>query len=270
MRELLIRSIVGFAWLGLLALPAGADEPSSVLPMALPVVKANPGAAKRVLIVTGLDYPGHKWRATTPVLTAALAQDERLEISVVEDARFLGSPELARFDAIVLHYQNHQIPAPEGALANLKQVVEAGKGLVLVHFACGAFIDWGPRLVAPDFGLIAGRVWNPKLRGHDPRGPFQVRIVDRSHPITAGLADFETDDELYTCLEGSVPIQVLAAATSKVDGKDYPIAFVLQPGKGRTFHCVLGHDPKALEFPAVGQLFIRGTAWAVGLLPQAP
>ena len=164
----------------------------------------------------------------------------------------------------MLHYQNHNVAPPEGALANLKRVVEGGRGLVLVHFACGAFIDWPTKTVASDFGVIAGRVWNPKLRGHDPRGPFRVRISDATHPITIGLSDFDTEDELYTCLDGTAPIQVLAAATSKVDQKEYPMAFVLTPGKGRTFHCVLGHDVKALN-GAVGALYRRGTAWAAGL-----
>jgi len=232
-----------------------------------PEVRANAGAQKKILIVTGCDYPGHKWQLTTPALTAALAKDKRLEISVVEDANFLGAPELKNYDAVVLHYQNHEIPAPGPAsLANFRQFVEGGHGLVMVHFSCGAFIDWTTKIVSRDFLPIAGRVWNPKLRGHDPRGPFNVRITDPAHPIAAGLKDFETTDELYTCLEGDVPIQVLAQATSKVDKLDYPIAFVLQPGKGRTFHCVLGHDVQAFN-DATGTLFRRGTAWAAGLAP---
>lgn len=230
-----------------------------------PEVKANAGAAKKVLIVTGLEYPGHKWRETAPVVAAAIGADKQLEVSVVEDPQFMASPELKKYDVIVLNYQNHQVAAPEGALANLKGVVEGGKGLVLVHFACGAFIDWPTKTVAKDFLTIAGRVWNPKLRGHDPRGPFKVNITDAQHPITKGLADFDTEDELYTCLDGDVPIQVLAKATSKVDKKDYPMAFVLTPGKGRTFHCVLGHDVKAFG-PSVQELYRRGTAWAAEVL----
>ena len=93
-----------------------------------------------------------------------------------------------------------------------------------------------------------------------------MQFTDAQHPITKGLADFDTEDELYTCLDGDVPIHVLAKATSKVDKKDYPMAFVLTPGQGRTFHCVLGHDVKALG-PAVGQLYRRGSAWAAGLEP---
>lgn len=249
----------------LLALPiVGLAAPGAPAPE----IRANAGAGKRVLIVTGLDYPGHKWQETTPLLVSALASDRRMEISVVEEPAFLASPKLGEYDAVVLHYQNHQCPPPDGALANLKRVIEGGRGLVLVHFACGAFIDWTTKTVPADFLAIAGRVWNPKLRGHDPRGPFRVTIADRADPISSGLNDFETADELYTCLDGDIPIRTLATATSKVDQRVYPMAFTLTPGKGRTFHCVLGHDRQAFG-PETGALFRRGTAWTVGLEPKA-
>jgi type 1 glutamine amidotransferase/HEAT repeat protein len=264
--------------------------PENVPVITTPVVKFNGGAAKKILVVTGLEYPGHKWRETAPVLAEAIGADKRLEVSVVEDPKFLasgtgilpvssGRPSsrvpgleaqatgLLKYDAIVLNYQNHNVAAPEGALANLKSAVEGGTGLVLFHFACGAFIDWKTKTVSKDFLAIAGRVWNPKLRGHDPYGAFKVSITDAQHPITKGLSDFETTDELYTCLDGDVPVQVLAKATSKVDKKEYPMVFVLTPGKGRAFHCVLGHDVKALNGP-VQQLYRRGTAWAAGLEPS--
>ena len=150
---------------------------------------------------------------------------------------------------------------PAEALERFRTFVENGGGLVLVHFACGAFQKW------PEFVKVAGRVWNPKLRGHDPHGVFRVEFTDAKHPITAGLAPFETLDELYTCLDGATPITILAKATSKVDKKDYPMAFVLPYGKGRVFHCPLGHDLRAFAAPEVSELFRRGTAWAAGLPP---
>ena len=39
---------------------------------------------KKVLIVTGVDYPGHKWKLTAPVLAKAIAADKRLEVTVTE------------------------------------------------------------------------------------------------------------------------------------------------------------------------------------------
>ncbi len=218
---------------------------------------------KRVLILTGNDYPGHKWKETAPVLAEALRADSRLTVDVVEDPNFLASPDLARYDSIVLHWMNWETPdpGPQGR-ANLERCVRQGSGLVLVHFACGAFQGWD------QFVHLAGRVYDPELRPHDPHGPFEVEIADPTHPITQGLSNFTTVDELYTCLAGNPAIHVLATAQSKVDKLDYPIAFVLQYGQGKVFHCVLGHDVKSLVNPPVAELFRRATAWTANLPPE--
>ncbi len=224
----------------------------------------KPAAVKpiRVLLVTGAEY--HNWRQTAPALAEMLRKDPRMDVRVIEDAHFLDSAAVASYDVIVLNYMNWEVPSPgEAARNNLKKAVEGGKGLVLVHFACGAWQDW------PEFKELAGRVWDPKLRGHDPHGQFRVEIAVPEHPIMKGMEPFDTVDELYTCLTGDRPIEVLATARSKVDQKIYPMAFVFNCGKGRVFHSVLGHDVQALSTPAVGELFRRGTAWAAGQ-PVAP
>lgn len=220
-------------------------------------------ASSRVLILTGNEYPGHKWMETAPLIAKFLAEDSRLKVEVNQNPQFLADARLFEYDVIVLNYMNWKSADPgEQARANLKSFVEQGKGLVLVHFACGAFQDW------PEFKTIAGRVWDPKLRGHDPRGPFKVEVSKTEHPITQGMQTFETNDELYTCLTGDKEIQVLATARSKVDLKEYPMAFVHVFGKGRVFHCVLGHDVAALKIAEVAELYRRGAAWSGGLPPQ--
>ena len=223
---------------------------------------AAKGQNRKVLIVTGIDYPGHKWQLTAPVLAEAIGADKRLEVTTTEEPNDLASDDLGEYDVIVLHFMNWEIPDPgPAARANLKGVIASGKGLVLVHFACGAFQEW------PEFVELAGRVWDPKLRGHDPHGKFTVKITDPQHPAMKGLSYFETVDELYTCLTGQTPIKVLATATSNVDGKDYPMAFVLDYGKGRVFHSVLGHDVEAFASTEVKRLFRNGCAWCAGLEP---
>ncbi len=234
---------------------------------------ASPASAPekaRILLVTGVDYPGHLWRRTAPVLAEVLRQDPRLEVFTIEDPWFLDSPAINKYDVILLHFQNWQQPGPgEQARENLRQFVDGGKGLVLVHFACGAwFGEW------PEFAKIAGRVWfgshpGPGKRQHDPYGPFRVEMVRPENPIVRGMRDFDTQDELYTCLVGDYPIEVLAQAKSGIDGKSYPMAFISHYGKGRTFHCVLGHDAAALSAPGVQELYRRGCAWAAGLPPVA-
>jgi type 1 glutamine amidotransferase len=219
----------------------------------------------RVLVVTGQDYPGHVWKETAPALAAELRRDPRLQVTVVEDPAFMADPKLQDYDCVVLHFMNWECPSPgPAARENLRALIAGGKGLVLVHFACGAWQDW------PGFAELAGRVYDPKLPPHDPRGPFRVDITPVKHPVTEGMEGFETDDELYTCLAGDRPIEVLATARSKVTGKDEAMAFVLNCGKGRVFHSPLGHDVKALTQPGVAALFRRGTAWAAGLPPAVP
>ncbi|NOX57208.1 MAG: ThuA domain-containing protein, partial [Planctomycetes bacterium] len=75
---------------------------------------------------------------------------------------------------------------------------------------------------------------------HDPFRRFIVRIVNHDHPVTQGLKDFETTDELYICLEGDRPVDLLATARSVKTGKDHPMAFALMYGQGRVFHTPLG------------------------------
>jgi type 1 glutamine amidotransferase len=218
----------------------------------------------RVLLVTGIDYPGHPWRETVPVLRAQLEQDQRLAVTVIEDPHLLDSAALTNYAAVIIHFQNWEVPGPgPAARENLRRFVANGGGLVLTHFACGAWYgEW------PEFKNLAGRAWFGPNGGrqHDPHGTFTVNIKDPDHPVTAGLKDFQTLDELYTCLEGDAPIRVLATAKSSVDGKDYPMAFVCEYGKGRVFHSPLGHDARAYN-AEVGALLRRGTAWAAGLAP---
>lgn len=217
-----------------------------------------------VLLITGRDHPQHSWWETAPVLAKVLEEDKRIDVRIVEDPHFLDSSAIERYDVILLHFMDWEQPAPgQKARENLRRFVANGKGLVLIHFASGAFQDWG------EYANIAGRIWDPNLRGHDLRGPFRVEIKNTSHPVTKGMVSFETDDELYTCLVGDRPIEILATATSKVDGKEYPMAFVFKYGKGRVFHSPLGHDVKAISYPMVGELFRRGCAWAAGLLVQS-
>jgi uncharacterized protein len=217
----------------------------------------------RILIATGVDYVGHHWKETAPVLRKVLEQDPRIEARIVEDPEFLATSVIADYDVIFMHFypDNHQHFAREQQVReNLDNFVKQGKGLVLLHLACGAFEDW------PEFAYLAGKVWDRKTY-HDPRGPFQVHITQKEHPITRGLQDFETDDELYVCLTGDRPVEILAMAHSKMMDKDYPMAFVLDYGKGRVFHTPLGHDALAIEKPGTAELLRRGCLWTAGQQP---
>jgi len=215
----------------------------------------------RILVVTGVDHPAHPWKQTAPAIRALLEQDKRFEVRIIEDHEFLASPAVFDYDVVFLHFKDYKpIARAEQIHENLVKFVKQGKGLVVFHFACGALEDW------PEFANLAGRVWDRKT-GHDPRGPFTVKIVQSDHPITRGMKDFQADDELYTCLVGDRPVELLATARSKVTGKDHPMAFAFSYGKGRVFNTPLGHDVKAIQMPGVAELIHRGCVWAAGREP---
>lgn len=243
----------------------------------------NEKSHAKILVLTGNEYPGHKWQETAPFIARFLATDRRLTVEVNADPQFLAAPELHKYGVIVLNYLNWQSPDPgEKARENLKNFIAGGKGLVLVHNSVAAFGD--QRVMRdgkfvridecgwPEVKEIFGRAWNPnRLHGHDPYGSFRVEITGTNHPITKGMKSFETTDELYTCLfTNGRPVEVLAKATSKVENKDHPMALANHYGKGRVFLCVLGHDVKALSVEAVQELYRRGTAWVAGLTPLYP
>lgn len=212
----------------------------------------------RVLIVTGMDHPAHDWRTTTPALKEELCRDPRMRVEVLEDPYQLESADLKIRDVVLLHFNNWKKPDPgDRAKENLRRFVAGGGGLAVLHFACGAFGDWA------EYPKLVGRVWDRK-NTHDPRGPFRVEVVNRSHPITQSMESFDTDDELYICLTGDVPVELLGQARSKRTGTDQPMAFTLGYGKGRVFHTPLGHDARAIRFPGAAELIRRGIAWAAG------
>lgn len=229
----------------------------------------------RAVIVTGHQYPGHVWKETTLALEDSLAKDPRMEITTMPDPEFLAKPELHDFDVVVFNYCNWQRPGlSEAARTNFVQYLQRGGGLVIIHFANGAFhfslpeagqSDW------PEYRKICRRVWDHtpailgKMKsGHDPYGKLRVEIADRAHPITHGMESFDTTDELYYHQQGDEPVRVLATARSKDTGRDEPMAFVYRYGQGRVFQTVLGHDAASLRTAGTAELIRRGTAWAAG------
>jgi uncharacterized protein len=220
---------------------------------------APPEKPATAVIVTGVDWPGHIWKETAPALKDILEKNGRVHADIVETPDFLASDKLFSYDLLVLHFKNYEpLRNEEKARQNLAKFVRDGKGLVVVHYASGAFENW------PEYRNLVGRTQKKK---HDKRGPFTVKIVNHEHPVTRGMEDFQTDDELFIELEGERPIEVLATARSQITGQDHPMAFVSLYGKGRVFHTTLGHDAKALRMPGTAELLRRGAAWAAQRQP---
>lgn len=227
----------------------------------------------RLLLVAGNDaHKWHNWEKTTPRIKASLERDERIRVDVVTDFEELGKRDLSVYHGIVLNWCNWQDPkgASEKSRLAFARHIREGAGLIIIHFANGAFHPSLPMASAsdwPEYRKMVRRVWNHQPRGKTPRsghdafGRFTVRITKSVSPLTEGLKPFEIEDELYFHQDGSEPIEPLLAAESRVTRKIEPLAWTYEYGKGRVFQTLLGHSEKTYDPFEVRELLRRASAW---------
>jgi len=222
---------------------------------------ANPAgkpAPIKVLLITGDDVGAHPWREISETTREILVGTGKFDVKVSEDPLILESETaLKNYDVIVFTIYAQKLgELPGQAQENLLNYVKSGKGFFVQHLATASFPKW------EEFGKLCGRKWVMGTSGHGPRADFTSKIVDKEHPITKGLTDFTTNDELYAKLQGTEEIHVLVQADSDWSKKTEPLIFVKNYGQGRVVHNAYGHDRKALMTPSVQKIIIRGTEWA--------
>ncbi|HUX88946.1 MAG TPA: ThuA domain-containing protein [Chloroflexota bacterium] len=207
-------------------------------------------------------------------LSGILAGEAGADLRVTDDLDVLNSKTLASFQVIV-NWSTFLEPTDEQVQA-LLGAVENGVGLLALHGGNATFWNSAPYLTALGSRFIR----------HAPYKHFQVEIDDRSHPITAGVDNFETDDELYEIGgkvedfprfadairagqpraelrplgDGPLPsdCHVLASA------EGHPLLYVKPLGRGRVHYNALGHDLASLTNPSYRHLIRQGFAWVAG------
>lgn len=233
-------------------------------------------APVKTLIFSGRN--NHDWRSTTPFLKKILTDTGRFDVRLLEEPAGITAVTLAPYGLIVLDYNGPRWGA--AAESAVEEFVRSGKGLVAVHgasYAFGGLEVLGDRHVRtglveppwPEFAKMLGGSWsNSEPRtGHGQRHSFRVRFTDRSHPVAAGLEEsFVATDELYHNMRMLPEARVLAVAFDDPKrngtGREEPILWTVNYGRGRVFHDALGHDLTAMAEPGFISTFVRGCEWA--------
>ena len=136
-----------------------------------------------------------------------------------------------------------------------------GVGLVVLHHALLSYQHWpeyeriagGKYLL--DHETVNGKAWPASTYKGDV--DIDVKVVDKDHPITAGLHDFVLHDEIYRGVRNPADIHVLMTT------EDRPLACTRQEKKLRIVGTTVGHGP-AYDDANFQKLLAESIAWAAG------
>lgn len=214
--------------------------------------KPAEGAKIKTLVVGGgSSHDFNKWFNVADLKT--------LNESGIATATYTDKPDTvlaALKDLDVLYLSNNQAMPGDDLRKGVFDFLESGKGILLVHAA--TWYNWG------DWKEYNRVIVGGGTHGHDKYGEFEVTVDDPAHPIMAGLpATFKIKDELYHYEHDAkgTDIKVLATGKSPIDGKTYPVVFIVQSPKGRTVGITLGHDGAAHNLPAYQSLLTNSLKW---------
>lgn len=184
---------------------------------------------------------------------------------------------------------NVDTPPTAQMRANLKALLQSGdKGFVFFHHALASWAHtW------PEYSEVMGGAadWGKPLknvRGKDypasgalANTQQHVTIVDRSHPITRGVEDFDIVDETYLCPIFEDSVHPLMRTDFKPTYQAFParpLTVGHPPGSNLTgwvktaerspvAYIQHGHDNKAWTNPAFRKLILNAIKWAAS--PEA-
>ena len=232
----------------------------------------------KTLILTG--QHNHAWEKSSVFFMNLLNESGRFcaERTTDPDGVLADADRLSEYQLIFDDYNGPMWS--DAARGNFEAAIAGGTGLVIYHAANNPFSGW------TEFEKMCGICYRSgTCGGHSEYTEIRVAIRDREHVITKGMDNFSQMEELYHSMENlhDVPVNVLATAYSEPDpdanmhgsGLDEAVAFTVQYGQGRVFHCLLGHIWKnevflgytggthlSLVGEPVKRLYLRGSEWA--------
>lgn len=211
----------------------------------------------KLIILTGAN--NHQWQTTTPVLKQIMESSGKFDVQVVEDPELLTEDFLADFDVLLSNRNAFGEPKPAPWSKALKSAyvkfVHNGGGHIAVHAGSSSFYDWD------DYHAICLATWKDGT-GHKKPHEFEVRISDQDHPISPGLENFKTTDELWFKPFVHSNAAVIAESFSQHTGNWEPTAFAGQFGRGRCYTLLLGHSAAFMQNEGFKAILTSGTEWA--------
>jgi type 1 glutamine amidotransferase len=220
----------------------------------------NNDAPVRVLLITGgHDYDKENFEILLSKLPIVYDHVEHPHAYAM-----LKADKIKNYDVVLLYDMPARIS--EEARQDFIALLEKGKGLVVLHHAFNNFRDdlWS------EYAKIAGGRYHrsPWMKNGVEQPPssfrydvtMQIRVEDKNHPITKGVADFEIIDEGYYNTEILPTVHPLLSTDSKYSAP--LVAWTSEYGNSRIVTFTLGHDRQAWENPMFIKVLSQAIVWA--------
>lgn len=229
--------------------------------VAASAVPARSAEKIRILLTTG----GHGFQAEPfYAMFDAMPDVAVTKAEMPADAGLL-KPGLEKdIDVLVMYDMSPDISAEQRAA--FVKLLEQGIGVVSLHHNMGAHRNWDGfrKIIGGKFIFgpteIGGEQYTKSGWSHGE--DIHVTVVDKDHPITRGIDDFDIHDETYNNYYTSPDVHVLLRTDHPKN--DPELAWVTEYGKSRVFYLMLGHDGQAYGNPNYAKLVHQGIRWAAG------
>ncbi|MDR1024177.1 MAG: ThuA domain-containing protein [Treponema sp.] len=165
------------------------------------------------------------------------------------------------YDTVLWYNINWDPPAENSVLRNYleNEAGASGQGIVLIHHALLNFQNWS----------IYTELCGLRERGagidfkYFPNQIVHEHILDGSHPITGGLADFTLTDETYNIGEPEEPGNHILIGTDNPTSMK-SLAWTRQYRNSRVFACASGHDNRVYADENYRRVIHRALLWTSG------
>jgi type 1 glutamine amidotransferase len=212
----------------------------------------------RVLLVTG----GHDYDSS---FYSVFDQKGLAWTHVASNQEAFKNDVRRRFDVVALYDMSADLD--EKGRVNLRDFLESGKGLVVLHHAIADYTGTWPWW----YEEVTGGRYLQKPEGDRPGSTYKhdeelfVKPAGR-HPITDPIGPMHLWDETYKGMWISPQVKVLLTTDNPTS--DGPVAWISPYAKSRVVVIQLGHDALAFRHPAYQALVRNAILWAAGKLTK--
>jgi type 1 glutamine amidotransferase len=260
MKDLAKKSLLAPALALLLAMPTEAAESSAA-------GTGGDTTAYRVLVFSKTLGFRHDSITNGIVALRELAAGNGFAVDPTEDSSVFTATNLAHYAAVVFLSATGDV-LDQSQEAALKAYVLDGGGFVAIHGAL-----FGPQACEDRWDWY-GEMFCCAFTNHSAVVPAVVRLEDEAHPANAGLPPtWQRTDEWYN-FTGTPRghARVLATVDESTYkggamGKDHPVTWCRQVGKGRMWYTAMGHTGSSFEEPLFRQCLLNGIQVAANRKP---